>query len=162
VVIEAALRSGTLITASLAQDADREIFAVPGSPLDPRCHGSNDLIRQGAHLTESAADVLAHLPDHPGRRGLGRDPLFAAGAPDGFAEPPPAPPNGDEMPQRDMARVRAEVLALLGTAPTDIDEVIRRSQFPASAIMAALSQLELALRLEIVPGNRAVLLASAR
>jgi DNA processing protein len=162
VVIEAALRSGTLITATLAQDADREIFAVPGSPLDPRCHGSNDLIRQGAHLTESAADVLAHLPDHPGRRGLGRNPLFAAGAPDGFAEPPAAALDGDEMPQRDLARVRTEVLALLGTAPTDIDEVIRRSQFPASAIMAALSQLELALRLEIIPGNRAVLLASAR
>ena len=159
VVVEAALRSGTLITAGLAQDADREIFAVPGSPLDPRCHGSNDLIRQGAHLTEGAADVLAHLPDHPGRRGLGRDPLFAAGAPDGFAEPTRNYFGGDEMPPAALARVCTEVAGLLGTAPTDIDELIRRSQFPPAAIMAALSQLELALRIEVVPGNRAVLLA---
>ncbi len=159
VVVEAALRSGTLITATLAQEADREIFAVPGSPLDPRCHGSNDLIRQGAHLTEGAADVLAHLPDHPGRRGLGRDPLFAAGAPDGFAEPAVAAPIPPDPPPAELARIRARVLELLGPTPTDIDDLIRRSQFPPSAIMAALSQLELGLRVEIVPGNRAVLLA---
>jgi DNA processing protein len=158
VVVEAALRSGSLITARLAQDADRELFAVPGSPLDPRCHGSNDLIRQGAHLTESAADVLAHLPDHPGRQGLGRLPLFASGAPDGFAEPPATTPALGDHTAQELAAVRTEILALLGPAPTDIDEVIRRSQFPASAIMAALSQLELALRMEVVPGNRAVLL----
>ena len=79
VVVEAALRSGSLITARLAQDAGREIFAVPGSPLDPRARGSNDLIRQGAHLTETAADVLDNLPDHPLRQGLARAPLFARG-----------------------------------------------------------------------------------
>ena len=158
VVIEAALRSGSLITATLAQEADRELFAVPGSPLDPRCHGSNDLIRQGAHLTEGAADVLAHLPDHPGRRGLGRLPLFAAGAPDGFAEPAAATPE-PVYPPAELQRVRIRILELLGPTPTDIDDVIRRSQFPPSAVMAALSQLELALRLEVVPGNRAVLLA---
>ena len=65
VVVEAALRSGSLITTRIAQDLGREVFAVPGSPLDPRSHGSNDLIRQGAVLTESAADVLTHLPDLP-------------------------------------------------------------------------------------------------
>ena len=161
IVVEAALRSGSLITATLAQDADRELFAVPGSPLDPRCHGSNDLIRQGAHLTEGAADVLAHLPDHPGRRGLGRDPLFARGAPDGFAEPAAAAPIPPDPPEPELARIRARVLGLLGPAPTDIDDLIRRSQFPPSAIMAALSQLELALRVEIVPGNRAMLLVGA-
>ena len=53
---------GSLITARLALDADRELFAVPGSPLDPRCRGSNDLLRQGAHLVEDASDVLQHLP----------------------------------------------------------------------------------------------------
>ena len=157
VVVEAALRSGTLITAGLAQDADREIFAVPGSPLDPRCHGSNDLIRQGAHLTEGAADVLAHLPDHPGRRGLARDPLFAAGAPDGFAEPAAAAPLPPDPPAPELARIRSRVIELLGPTPTDIDDLIRRSQFPPSAVMAALSQLELALRVEIVPGNRAMI-----
>jgi DNA processing protein len=67
VVVEAAPRSGSLITARLALEAGRELFAVPGSPLDPRCRGSNDLIRQGAHLTESIADVLEHLPEAPPR-----------------------------------------------------------------------------------------------
>ena len=80
VVIEAAPRSGSLITARLAQEAGRELFAVPGSPLDPRARGSNDLIRQGAHLTETASDVLDNLPDHPSRVGLARAPLFARGA----------------------------------------------------------------------------------
>ncbi len=80
VVIEAALRSGSLITARLGADAGREVFAAPGSPLDPRCRGSNDLLRQGARLTETAADVLAELgqpahirrPGFAGARGAGR------------------------------------------------------------------------------------------
>lgn len=151
VVVEAARKSGSLITASLAQDADREIFAVPGSPLDPRCLGSNDLIRQGAHLTESAADVLAHLPDHPGRA----RPLFAQG----FAEPPAAAPIAADPPERDLQRARAELQQLLSPSPTDIDALIRRSQFPAPTVIAALVQLELALRVEFTPGHRAVLLA---
>ncbi len=74
VVVEAALRSGSLITARLAQEAGRELFAVPGSPLDPRSRGANDLIRQGAHLTETAQDVLDNLPDHPSREGLAASP----------------------------------------------------------------------------------------
>jgi len=160
VVVEAALRSGSLITARLAQEANREIFAVPGSPLDPRCHGSNDLIRQGAHITESAADVLAQLPDHPLRQGIARSPLFAHGLPPGLspglseAAAPPADP-----PDAQLTRVRAEIVNLIGASPTEIDVVIRHSQFAASAVMAALSQLELALRVEILPGNRVVLLA---
>jgi DNA processing protein len=65
VLVEAAVRSGSLITARFGLEAGREIFAVPGSPLDARCRGSNDLIRQGAHLTETVEDVLAHLPQAP-------------------------------------------------------------------------------------------------
>jgi DNA processing protein len=157
VVVEAALRSGSLITARLAQEANREIFAVPGSPLDPRCHGGNDLIRQGAHITESAADVLAQLPDHPLREGLTRMPLFAR---EGMAEPAQAPlPFGPRGGDAVLPAARADVVRLLSPSPTDIDVVIRHSQFAASAVMAALSQLELALRVEILPGNRVVLLA---
>jgi DNA processing protein len=156
VVVEAALRSGSLITARLAQDANREIFAVPGSPLDPRCHGTNDLIRQGAHLTESAADVLANLPDHPEREGLARTPLFARNVGQGFAQPAAPPP----WPEEDLAAVRAELRQLLSPAPTAIDDIIRRSQFPAGAIMAALVQLELGLRVDMLPGNRVCLLAT--
>ncbi|HEY1856631.1 DNA-processing protein DprA [Acidocella sp.] len=89
VVIEAAARSGSLLTARLANEAGRELFGVPGSPLDPRSAGANDLIRQGAHLTESAADVLANLPDFPGREGLSRDPMFQRISAPGFAESSP-------------------------------------------------------------------------
>jgi predicted Rossmann fold nucleotide-binding protein DprA/Smf involved in DNA uptake len=68
VVIEAAPRSGSLITARIAQDVGREVFAVPGSPLDPRARGGNDLIRQGAALCEGAEDVLRALPRCPSSR----------------------------------------------------------------------------------------------
>ena len=105
VVVEAALRSGSLITARLAQEAGRELFAVPGSPLDPRSRGANDLIRQGAHLTETAADVLENLPDHPQREGLSRDPLFARGPPPGVAEPPPTWDEPAEVPT-DLPKTR--------------------------------------------------------
>jgi DNA processing protein len=162
VVIEAAPRSGSLITARLAQEVGRELFAVPGSPLDPRARGSNDLIRQGAHLTESAADVLANLPDHPFREGLARDPLFAREAPGGFAEllaPVCEPENaGVEIP-RDLTQVRSQVTELLGPSPTKVDDLVRRCQFPAAAVMAALLELELAGRIETLPGHRVALLA---
>jgi DNA processing protein len=154
VVVEAALRSGSLITARLAQEADREIFAVPGSPLDSRCRGSNDLIRQGAHLTESAEDVLANLPADPRLVGLSRDPLFARDPGQGFADRLPAPDAPD--PAIDLAGVQASLLALLSPSPTSIDDLIRGTQLPASAVMAALMQLELALRVDYLPGNRVV------
>src|SRR6202008_1608278 len=82
VVVEAELRSGSLITARLAAEQGREVLAVPGSPLDPRARGTNDLIRQGAALCEGAEDVLRALE---GLRGLGdpdRDPYAADGAPE--------------------------------------------------------------------------------
>lgn len=158
VVVEAALRSGSLITARLAQDAGRELFAVPGSPLDPRCLGSNHLIRQGAHLTESAADVLANLPEHPGAEGLGRLPLFGAmRTQPGLAEPPAPPPT----PPAELRKIRSELANLLSDAPVEIDAIIRRSQFAPAAIMAALSDLELALVAELLPGMRVVRRPSA-
>ena len=78
VVIEAAPKSGSLITAQIALDEGRTVFAVPGSPLDPRCRGSNNLLREGAILTESAADVTAHLPPAIPARGA---PGFCRGCP---------------------------------------------------------------------------------
>jgi DNA processing protein len=159
VIVEAAGRSGSLITARLAQEAGREVFAVPGSPLDPRCRGPNDLIRQGAHLTESAQDVLDNLPDHPLREGLSRSPLFARGPapkPSGMAEPEPA--EVDSSPA-EVDRARLEVLDLLGPSPTSVDDLVRRCQFSAPAVMAVLLELELAGRVESLPGNRVALLA---
>lgn len=158
VVIEAAPRSGSLITARLAQEAGREVFAVPGSPLDPRCRGSNDLIRQGAHLTETAQDVLDNLPDHPLREGLSRSPLFASREPPGFAEPEPWR-EATEAPA-ELARARQEIIELLGPSPTCVDDLARRCQFSAAAIMAVLLELELAGRVEMLPGNRVALIAA--
>ena len=148
VVIEAAPRSGSLITARLALEAGRELFAVPGSPLDPRCRGSNDLIRQGAHLTESAEDVLEHLPEAP------RDtPVFAPRLAWSGAEP------ADETAREPSTQPgeAAQVLELLATTPTAVDEVMRRCHLSPSAVQAILLDLELAGRVEMLPGNRVAL-----
>ncbi len=150
VVVEAAPRSGSLLTARLANEAGREIFGVPGSPLDPRCTGSNDLIRQGAHLTETAADVLANLPDHPGRQGLNRDPMFQHGLP-GFAEPVSHMPPADDG---EIAAARGKITGLLGADPVTVDEIARRCQLSSAAITAVLLELELAGQVETLPGNR--------
>ncbi len=156
VVVEAALRSGSLITARLALEAGREIFAVPGSPLDPRAEGTNALIRNGAHLTGNAEDVLANLPDHPQRQGLSRDPLFARDA---------APePDAHALAERQIAletpaSALAAVTRLLGATPTLVDDLVRRCQLSAPEVRAALLDLELAGRVETFPGNRVALLA---
>lgn len=158
IVIEAAPRSGSLITARLAQEAGRELFAVPGSPLDPRSRGGNDLIRQGAHLTETARDVLENLPDHPAREGLARLPLFAREPPPGFGE---AAQNWREPPESttDLTRARQQVIDLIETSPTAVDDIVRRCQFSAAAVMAVLLELELAGRIETLPGSRVALLS---
>ncbi|RAI58364.1 DNA-processing protein DprA [Roseicella frigidaeris] len=154
-VVEAAPRSGSLITARLGLEAGRELFAVPGSPLDPRCRGSNDLIRQGAHLVESAEDVLAHLPAAPRAA-----PLFIPRPErDGAARPTrAAAPADSSIP----ATPSAQVLELLGANPIAVDEVVRRCHLSPSAIQAILLDLELAGRVELLPGNRVALLASGQ
>ncbi len=157
VVVEAAPRSGSLITARLAQEAGRELFAVPGSPLDPRARGTNDLIRQGAHLVESAADVLDNLPDHPARQGLARDPLFRRGELSGFADEP-GWQTEDEAEETEVMAARSGVAALLGPDPTAVDDLVRRCQLSSAAVMAALLELELAGRIEHLPGQRVALL----
>jgi DNA processing protein len=148
VVVEAAPRSGSLITARIAQDAGREIFAVPGSPLDPRARGANDLIRQGAILTETAEDILTNLPQIPDPASLEL----------GFREPEapwPEPPDHAE----DMVQARSQILQLLSPAPTKVDDLVRRCQFSSSAVMAVLLELELAGRVETLPGSRVALLS---
>lgn len=155
-VVEAALRSGSLITARLAQEAGRELFAVPGSPLNPRSRGTNDLLRQGAHLTETAQDVRDSLPDHPNQEGLARLPLFARGAAEGAAEPPPSRADPPESPG-ELAKARPQVIELISSSPTAVDDVIRRCQFSAAAVMAILLERELAGHIETLPGTRVAL-----
>jgi DNA processing protein len=155
VVVEAALRSGSLITVRHAQEAGREVYAVPGSPLDPRCRGANDLIRQGAGLVETAADVLADLPEHPGAA-AGRGPQFSR--PGMLLEQPSPPPEAPGEPQA-SARALTKILDLLGPSATLVDELIRRSQLSSGVVMAVLLMLEVAGRVEMLPGNMVALLA---
>ncbi len=146
VVVEAAPKSGSLITARLALEAGREVFAVPGSPLDPRARGSNDLIRQGAHLVETAEDILAHLPAAP--RPL---PLFRprpAPEPAFEAEDPPA---GPAAAPADPA---GQVLELIGPTPVGVDDLVRRCHLSAPVVRALLLDLELSGLVEPLPGNR--------
>ena len=132
-VVEAARRSGSLITARFALEQGREVFAVPGSPLDPRAEGSNDLLRQGATLVTEAADVITVV-----RPILGETIAAAAEEPD--APPLPAvEPAGDE---------RARIVALLGPTPVPIDDLIRLSGSSPAAVRVVLLELELAGRLE--------------
>ena len=151
VVIEAALRSGRLITARYALDYGREVFAVPGSPLDARARGTNDLIRQGAHLTESAGDVLMNLPDQPGA--LFADARITPVQP-GLAEPVAALDSGGS----DIDMARRDIPRLLSASPIAVDELALHCQFSASVIIAVLMELELAGRIETLPGNRIGLL----
>jgi len=146
VVIEAALQSGTLITARLAVEAGRMLFAVPGHPHDPRSRGANELIRQGAVLTESAEDVLDNLPEAP----LPAPALRGLRLPSVAAEPLPEPPPAEG--------VAAQVLEFLGATPMAVDELGRRCQLSRPDLAAALTELELAGRIESLPGNRVALL----
>jgi DNA processing protein len=137
VVVEAAEGSGSLITANFALEQGREVFAVPGSPLDPRAKGTNRLIRDGAVLTETADDVVAVL--NAQRTGL-RDPGSAS--------------SGAQFDEREVDGIRARLEGLLGPAPVEIDELIRQMGADAPLVLAALLELELAGRLERHPGGK--------
>ncbi|MFG1344629.1 DNA-processing protein DprA [Xanthobacter autotrophicus DSM 431] len=132
VVVEAAERSGSLITARLAAEQGREVFAVPGSPLDPRAGGANRLIKQGATLVTEADDVISVLAPIAGR--VRPDAIEAEGPP-----MDPAAPGED---------ARARVLELLGPTPTFIDELVRLSGCSAAEVQMVLLELDLAGRLD--------------
>jgi len=147
VVVEAAPRSGSLITARLALEQNREVFAVPGSPLDPRSRGTNDLIRQGAHLTESAEDIFNFLSG-PLRQNLDRPQHIEI-----KSEIDVSRDDDDTVEERDR------VLNSLGTAPVEVDELIRRCQMSPTAVSTVLLELELAGKLERHPGNQVSIIA---
>ena len=134
VVVEAEARSGSLITARLAGEQGREVLAVPGSPLDPRAKGTNDLIRQGAALCEGADDVLRTLEGLQGLREREPRPYL----------PPPVPADPG-LTQR--------VADLLSPTPVSRDEIVRAAAAPAPAVFAALVELSLAGRAELLPGG---------
>jgi DNA processing protein len=136
VVVEAELRSGSLITARLAGEQGREVFAVPGSPLDPRARGANNLLRQGACLVEDADDVRRVLegcmiePFAPARR----------------------PPDRDEW---DNTEGGEAIAGLLSPTPTAIDELARQAGIAVSAAQAALVELSLVGKAQLLPGGLA-------
>ena len=137
-VVEAALKSGSLITARMAAEQGREVMAVPGSPLDPRCHGSNDLIRQGATLVERIDDILAVLaPQAEPRRPASP-----------FPEPAAQPDHGD------LDRAHAEIDRLLSPSPVQVDDLIRLSGLAPAAVHMVLTERELAGRLTRHPGGK--------
>ena len=134
VVVEAEMRSGSLITARLAGEQGREVMAVPGSPLDPRAKGTNDLLRQGAQICEGAEDVL---------RAIAR--------PGGFRESDAEP--YEPADDADIESVRERIAALLSPTPVPRDDLVRMVDAPVSAVSAALTELALAGRAEILAGG---------
>ncbi len=138
VVVEAARRSGSLITVRFALEQGREVFAVPGSPLDPRAEGSNDLIKQGATMVTEAADVIAALAPILGTP-IERRAVARTDAPVRQAAPPAeAAPDADPQDR---------ILELLGPTPVAFDDLARMSGLPLPTLHALLLELELAGRL---------------
>jgi DNA processing protein len=157
IVIEAAQKSGSLITVRYALDQGREVFAVPGSPLDPRSSGPNHLIKSGqAHLIESAQDILNVLG---GLRGLGGS-LDVTGSEISFALDQveallPETPQGENISLTDD-QARATVLGFLSPTPCDIDNLTNATQLSTPRLLAILMELELTGQVQRVAGNQVV------
>lgn len=144
VVVEAAKRSGSLISARLAGEMGRLVFAVPGSPLDPRAAGTNSLLREGVMLVTEARDVIEHIAPLTGA--IPTRPAAAEEPRDLFAAPPPGDADRDR------------VLQALGPAPVAIDEVIRHSGLHPAQLSMILLELDLAGRIERHAGGAVSLL----
>jgi DNA processing protein len=151
VVVEGAIQSGSLITARLAGEQGREVMAVPGSPLDSRCRGANQLIRQGAVLVEGAGDVVEALSGLGGR-------IEAPKA----SESQPKIEFNEQLETIDITTKSSRTLVeeRLGPSPVAVDELLRQCQLSPPFLRMTLLELELAGRLQWHPGNRVSLLAS--
>ena len=143
IVVEAAERSGSLITARLALEQNREVMAVPGSPLDPRAAGANRLIKQGARLVTEAADAIDAVSPMLGRD-ISIPPQIAALR---------APATGDDS-QEPAEDERARVVEALGPTPVAVDDIVRFTGVSARTVSVILLELDLAGRIERHPGNR--------
>jgi DNA processing protein len=138
-VVEAALASGSLVTARLAAEQGKEVLAIPGSIHSPQSKGCHALIRQGAKLVETVHDILEELPvasSHPVQLGL------------------PMPPGGEETDSDAVAAIGDEVLEALGQEPCTLDTLQARCGWPTPALQARLLTLELNGQLSRLPGGR--------
>ncbi|MEX1108012.1 MAG: DNA-processing protein DprA, partial [Dongiaceae bacterium] len=143
IVVEAAIKSGSLTTARLALEQGREVLAVPGSPLDSRCRGTNRLLREGAVLVEETTDVVEAI-----------GPLAALRP----RQPRPTGPDQAIRPalqpiEQSQEIIAATLLERLGASPVPVDELIRQCSFSAPVVRTMLLELELAGRLERHPGD---------
>jgi DNA processing protein len=132
VIVEAAQRSGSLITARMAAEQGREVFAVPGSPLDPRAAGTNDLIKQGATLVTEANDIIqavAPIMERPVMLPLRED-------------------DNEDLADEPEGAERARITSLLGPTPVSIDDLIRMAELSPAVVRTVLLELELAGKLE--------------
>lgn len=146
VVIEATLKSGSLITARVAGDQGRDVFAVPGSPLDPRSRGPNRLIRDGAAMVESVDDIVQALANTEARPL--REPqsdLFSAD-------------RGIQVDEATVREIGERLLESLSYTPVPVDELIRGCQLSASVVRIVLTELALAGRVQELSGNQVVLI----
>jgi DNA processing protein len=139
VVIEAAARSGSLITARLAGEFGRLVFAVPGSPLDPRCEGTNGLLKDGATVTTRPQDVIQALAP------ISEVDLFSQNEAD---EPDDEEPGGRSLAPPPNDDERLIIIQALGPTPVEIDDIIRHTGLPASSVYLVLLELDIAGRLE--------------
>jgi len=146
IVVEASMKSGSLITARMALEQNRDVFAVPGAPSDPRAQGCNKLIKQGAHLIQNAEDVLDVLNS-------ALDTSFQARKPLDFGQQSLPFPDENEL-----TKARRHIQELLSPSPVTVDELVRNCQFSPSTVSLVLLEMELAGRLERHPGNRVSLL----
>ncbi len=152
-VVEAAARSGSLMTARLAAAEGQEVMAVPGSPLDPRHAGTNQLLRDGAALVTSIDDVLEALPAWSRPETPAEPyPSVARKAPRRAAKPPSSPP--PERPAPSAPALPDRIAMLVGVEPMPVDEVIRQCHATPAEVQQALLDLELDGRVRRHPGNR--------
>ena len=149
VVVEAGIKSGSLITARMALEQGREVFAVPGSPLDPRSAGANRLIREGAGLTENAQDIFNALETLPKAQ---PNLSFEENNQLKYKDNLSYQDDGD-----DGEKTHDKVIQLLSPNPVSVDEIIRNCQCSPAAVSMVLLELELAGRLSRHPGGRVAL-----
>jgi DNA processing protein len=148
VIVEAAKRSGSLITARFALEQGREVFAVPGSPIDPRAEGTNGLLKQGATLVTEAADVISVLEPILGERGM-------------MSAREPKADEALSLAAEPEADVRARVVSLLGPTPVGLDDLVRLSGAPPATVRIILLELELAGRIDRHAGGLVALTSDA-
>ncbi len=157
VVIEAARRSGSLITARLAGEQGREVGAVPGSPLDPRCQGTNDLIANGATLVQSVDDILQAVRDQL-NFGISDDKQT-----DFFetSKPSASPGNQPALVENELEKARQSIEEILGPTPVTVDEIVRQCQLSPAKVSVVLLELELAGRIVRLPGGQVSMLQAS-